>query len=73
MLNFYLLRKYRKIVIAIFLATTFTGGSGNAILNYMASTGDIYDYTMLKAVYDHKEEIKNYISDIDINNQKHIR
>lgn len=66
MLPYYLLRKYRKIVIVLFLLTTFTGGSGDVLLNHLAETGDIYDYTLLKAVYEHKEEIKNAISNIDI-------
>lgn len=66
MLPYYLLRKYRKIVIVLFLLTTFTGGSGDVLLNHLAETGDIYDYTLLKAVYEHKEEIKNTISNIDI-------
>lgn len=66
MLPYYLLRKYRKIVIVLFLLTTFTGGSGDVLLNHLAETGDIYDYTLLKTVYEHKEEIKNTISNIDI-------
>lgn len=66
MLPYYLLRKYRKIIIVLFLLTTFTGGSGDVLLNHLAETGDIYDYTLLKAVYEHKEEIKNAISNIDI-------
>ena len=66
MLPYYLLRKYRKIVIVLFLLTTFTGGSGDVLLNHLAETGDIYDYTILKAIYEHKEEIKNTISDIDL-------
>lgn len=66
MLPYYLLRKYRKIVIVLFLLTTFTGGSGDIMLNHLAETGDIYDYTILKAIYEHKEDIKNTISNIDL-------
>lgn len=72
MLNFFIIKKFRKTIIAVFIAITLTGGSGDLILNYLAASGDIYDYTILKTIYDHKEELKELLDKIkieDIKNQ----
>lgn len=66
MLNFFIIRKFRKIIIAIFMAIVLTGGSGDVILNYLAASGDIYDYTILKVIYENKEQLKEMIDKIKI-------
>ena len=66
MLNFFILRRFRKIIIAAFMAIILTGGSGDIILNYLAASGDIYDYTILKVIYENKEEIKKVLDKVTI-------
>lgn len=62
---YFLLRRYRKIIIAIIIGTMLTGGAADTMLETLKSSGDLPDYVLLSAINNHKEEIKNWAENID--------
>lgn len=62
---YFLLRRYRKIIIAIIISTMLTGGAADTMLETLKNSGDLPDYVLLSAINNHKEEIKNWAENID--------
>lgn len=62
---YFLLRRYRKIIIAIIIGTMLTGGAADTMLETLKNSGDLPDYVLLSAINNHKEEIKNWTENID--------
>lgn len=62
---YFLLRRYRKIIIAIIIGTMLTGGAADTLLETLKNSGDLPDYVLLSAINNHKEEIKNWAENID--------
>lgn len=62
---YFLLHRYRKIIIAIIIGTMLTGGAADTMLETLKNSGDLPDYVLLSAINNHKEEIKNWAENID--------
>lgn len=62
---YFLLRRYRKIIIAIIIGTMLTGGAADTLLETLKNSGDLPDYVLLSAINNHKEKIKNWAENID--------
>ena len=62
---YFLLRRYRKIIIAIIIGIMLTGGAADTMLETLKNSGDLPDYVLLSAINNHKEEIKNWAANID--------
>lgn len=62
---YFLLRRYRKIIIAIIIGTMLTGGAADTMIETLKNSGDLPDYVLLSAINNHKEEIKNWAENID--------
>mgnify|MGYP004690051337 FL=1 len=62
---YFLLRRYRKIIIEIIIGTMLKGGAADTMLETLKNSGDLPDYVLLSAINNHKEEIKNWAENID--------
>ena len=47
---YFLLRRYRKIIIAIIIGTMLTGGAADTMLETLKNSGDLPDYVLLSAI-----------------------